>query len=89
MYEKYMTLPVALVVGLWLYSLAVHRDEDIVATAPARVVAYLQTLGVAPQGAVLCRLDKGVLSTGSVQCEAMVESVLTRFACDAETCWAR
>jgi hypothetical protein len=63
--------------------------EDLVPTAPARVVAYLDTLGVTPQGAVICRPEYGIFLVVGIQCEAMVGSVLTVFACNAQTCWAR
>jgi hypothetical protein len=93
MYDKAMVYPVMLLVGLAIVVLVHHLGkptvEDVMAAAPARVIAYLDTLGVAPQGAVLCRPERGFFGTVGIQCEAMVESVLTRFACDAETCWAR
>jgi hypothetical protein len=83
-------LGVAMLVGLLAMGLEGNRAiETLVATAPARVVAYLDTVGIAPQGPVICRPEHGVFLLVGIECEAMVDSVRTRFACNADTCWPR
>jgi L-alanine-DL-glutamate epimerase-like enolase superfamily enzyme len=98
MYTKLSLIPDPLWVGGITFALVVVAlalglkwDRDIearMATAPAHVAAYLHTLGVAAQGAILCRPEERPFST-SIYCEAMVGNMLMRFSCDAETCWAR
>jgi hypothetical protein len=88
--QKYVTITAALVFWGWFFLFIVGPGtETALSTAPARVLAYLATVGALPQGAVLCRETKGTLHLVDIQCEAMVESVLTRFACDTATCWPR
>jgi hypothetical protein len=93
MYDHPMALPVALVVvvcGVWgLNRIVEPRLEAALSAAPARVVAYLDALGVAPQGTVLCREAQGSYHLVAIECDAMVGNVLTRFSCDTATCWPR
>jgi hypothetical protein len=98
MYEKLLAIPDALWVGvitltlvMVVVALGLKMNRDIeanMATAPAHVAAYLATLGVAAQGAILCRPHEQPLST-SIYCEAMVGNMLMRFSCGDAACLAR